>query len=386
MIWTIAKREVVTRGRSKGFLAITGILFLGVIAMAVLLTVLGGGDDAREVTIGIEGDGAAFVDLLEIGDDDLAPTIVTPDDGQLALEEGDIDVLFSGTTLTWEGLPDQGLDTYIRDVAQQAAFGDRATALGVTPQEIGGLFAPVEIEEVRLDGGDDQFLVRIAAAGVAGAATFILIQTWGSFMMMGVIEEKSSKVIEVLLSHVRPSTLLSGKLLGLGLLALGQMLIFVLGMVVALSIVDDVEIPSGVWGSVPVLVLTFILGFGFYATAFAAVGSMVSRIEDAQSAQLPVMLPLIAGYFIGASSFAAPENPAVTIGSFVPFTSPVLLPYRMSLTDMPWWQVALSLAILAVSIVFMVRIAGAIYRYSLLRSGSRVTWREALRNRSTAEL
>jgi len=386
MIWTIAKREVVTRGRSKGFLAITGILFLGVIAMAVLLTVLGGGDDAREVTIGIEGDGAAFVDLLEIGDDDLAPTIVTPDDGQLALEEGDIDVLFSGTTLTWEGLPDQGLDTYIRDVAQQAAFGDRATALGVTPQEIGGLFAPVEIEEVRLDGGDDQFLVRIAAAGVAGAATFILIQTWGSFMMMGVIEEKSSKVIEVLLSHVRPSTLLSGKLLGLGLLALGQMLIFVLGMVVALSIVDEVEIPSGVWGAVPVLVITFVLGFGFYATAFAAVGSMVSRIEDAQSAQLPVMLPLIAGYFIGASSFAAPENPAVTIGSFVPFTSPVLLPYRMSLTDMPWWQVALSLAILAVSIVFMVRIAGAIYRYSLLRSGSRVTWREALRNRSTAEL
>ena len=386
MIWTIAKREVVTRGRSKGFLAITGILFLGVIAMAILLTVLGGDDDAREVTIGIEGDGAAFADLLAIGDDDLAPTIVTPDDGQLALEEGDIDVLFSGSTLTWEGLPDQGLDTYIRDVAQQAAFGDRATALGVTPEEIGGLFAPVEIEEVRLDGGDDQFLVRIAAAGVAGAATFILIQTWGSFMMMGVIEEKSSKVIEVLLSHVRPSTLLSGKLLGLGLLALGQMLIFVLGMVVALSIVDDVEIPSGVWGSVPVLVLTFILGFGFYATAFAAVGSMVSRIEDAQSAQLPVMLPLIAGYFIGASSFGAPENPAVTIGSFVPFTSPVLLPYRMSLTDMPWWQVALSLAILAGSIVIMVRIAGAIYRYSLLRSGTRDTWREALRNRSSAEL
>ena len=85
MIWTIAKREVVTRGRSKGFLAITGILFLGVIAMAILLTVLGGDDDAREVTIGIEGDGAAFADLLAIGDDDLAPTIVTPDDGQLAV-------------------------------------------------------------------------------------------------------------------------------------------------------------------------------------------------------------------------------------------------------------------------------------------------------------
>ncbi len=386
MIWTIAKRELVTRGRSKGFLSITGILFVGVIAVAVLLSVLGGDDEAREVTIGLEGDGIAFAAAIEVGNDDLDPTTITSDNGELALEEGDIDVLFSGSTLTWEGLPDQTLDGYIRDVAQQVAFGDRAAALGITPADVGGLFAPVDIEEVRLDGGDDQFLVRIAAAGVAGAATFILIQTWGSFMMMGVIEEKSSKVIEVLLSHVRPSTLLSGKLLGLGLLAFAQMLIFVLGLVVALSIVDEVEIPSGVWGAVPVLVITFVLGFGFYATAFAAVGSMVSRIEDAQSAQLPVMLPLIAGYFIGATSFSFPENPAVTIGSFVPFTSPVLLPYRMAMTDMPAWQVVLSLAILAVSIVVMVRLAGAIYRYSLLRSGTRVTWSEALRNRSSAEL
>ena len=118
----------------------------------------------------------------------------------------------------------------------------------------------------------------------------------------------------------------------------------------------------------------------------AAVGSMVSRIEDAQSAQLPVMLPLLAGYFIGATSFSAPENPAVTIGSFIPFTSPVLLPYRMAMTDMPTWQVAVSLLILAVSIVGMVRLAGRIYRYSLLRSGTRVTWREAIRNRNLAEL
>ena len=90
MIWTIAKRELVTRGRSKGFLAITGILFIGVIAVAVLLSVLGGDDEAREVTIGLEGDGVAFAAAIEVGNDDLDPTTVTPDDGQLALEEGDI--------------------------------------------------------------------------------------------------------------------------------------------------------------------------------------------------------------------------------------------------------------------------------------------------------
>lgn len=335
MLWTIARREVITRGRSKGFLGITAVLFIGVIVMAVLLTVLDGSDDAREVTIGLEGDGVEFAGDLAVGNDELAPTVVTPTDGADALETGEIDVLFSGSALTWDGQPDAALDEYVREVAQQVAFTGRAEALGVTTDDIIGLFAPVEIEEVRLDGGDDEQGVRFLAAAVSGLATFVLIQTWGAFMMMGVIEEKSTKVIEVLLSHVRPATLLGGKLLGLGLLAFAQMLIFVMGLVVALAIVDDVEVPSGVWGSVPVLVVTFALGFGFYATAFAAVGSMVSRVEDAQSAQLPVMFPLLAAYFIGASSFTNPENVVVTAGAFIPFTSPVLLPYRMALTDMP---------------------------------------------------
>ena len=246
--------------------------------------------------------------------------------------------------------------------------------------DLGQLFADVEIEEVRLDGGQDEFGVRVAVAGVAGFATFMLLQIWGSFLMMGVIEEKSSKVVEILLSHVRPSTLLTGKVLGLGLLALAQMLIFVLGLVVGLLLVRDISIPGSVWATVPLSVVTFLFGFAFYATAYAAVGSMVSRQEDASSAQLPVMFPLLAGYFI-ASGSSGPENIAVTVGSFVPFTSPVLLPFRNAMVDVPVWQVALSLAILAVSIVAMLRLAGWIYRYSLLRSGTRVTWREAWRNR-----
>lgn len=387
MLWIIATREVITKGRSKGFLAITALLFVGVVALAVLLSVVDRDDQARDVKIGLDGEGIVYADALAVGSDELSPTVVTRlMDGQGGPQVVDVDVIFSGSALTWDGEPDAALDEYIRDVAQQVAFDQRAEALGLTPEDVGTLFTPLEIEEIRLDGGDDEQGVRILAASVSGLATFLLIQTWGAFMMMGVIEEKSSKVIEVLLSHVRPATLLGGKLLGLGLLAFVQMLIFVMGLVVALAIVDDVEVPSGVWGSVPILAVTFVLGFGFYATAFAAVGSMVSRVEDAQSAQLPVMLPLLAGYFIGAGSLTNPDNLAVTVGSYVPFTSPVLLPARLALTDMPWWQVAISLALLAVSIVVMVRIAGRIYRYSLLRIGSPVTWREVFRNRRMVEL
>jgi ABC-2 type transport system permease protein len=265
-------------------------------------------------------------------------------------------------------------------------FQERAVVLGLDRDDLAELFRVDEIEEVRLDGGDDDFRVRLAAAGASGLATFMLIQMWGSFLMMGVIEEKASRVIEVLLAHVRPSTLLSGKVLGLGILALAQMLVVVSGLVVGLLLVDSIAIPTAVWATVPLLLVTFILSFGFYATAYAAVGSMVSRQEDATSAQLPAMLPLLVGYMIAATSIRDPDNIAVTIGSFVPFTSPVLLPFRTAMTDTPAWQVAASLLILAGSIVVMIKLAGRIYNYSLLRIGSRVSWADAWRNRNQVGL
>lgn len=381
MIWTIAKREIVTRARSKGFLIITGLLFVGVLAMALLQLFLTGSDDPRQVTIGVTGNGITFTSALELGNDDLAPMVEVVGIDVAQLEDGAIDVLFDGTTLTWEGLPDFTLDSYVRDTVQQATFGQRAEDLGLTPADLGALFAEVEIDEVRLDGGDDEFGVRLAAAALSGLATFILLQIWGSFLMMGVIEEKSSRVVEILLSHVRPATLLTGKVLGLGLLALAQMMIVITGLVVRLVLVKDISIPDSVWATAPLSVLTFLFGFAFYAAAYAAVGSMVSRQEDASSAQLPVMFPLLTGYMIAAFSIRDPENLAVTIGSFVPFTSPVLLPFRNAMVDVPVWQVGLSLAILAVSIGAMLRLAGWIYRYSLLRMGTRVTWAEAWRSR-----
>lgn len=387
MIWLIAKRELVTRGRSKGFLIITAILFVAVVGFALAIRLLSGGEDsARSVTIGVEGDAITFVEALEVGDEDLDPEVVTTSAGQADLNEGNIDVLFDGRTLTWEQEPDRGLDDYVRAVVQQQAISDRAAAAGLTLGELGGLFEEVEIEEVRLDGGDDESDVRFAAAGISAIATFMLLQVWGSFLMMGVIEEKASLVVEVLLSHIRPSTLLAGKILGLGILAVAQMLIVVLGLVIGLATVQDIDVPAGVWATVPLLLVTFILGFGFYATAFAAVGSTVSRQEDATSAQLPAMLPLVAAYFIAITSLGSPTNLAVTIGSFVPFTSPVLLPLRTARVDVPLWQVLLALAILAVSIVFMLQLAGRIYQYSLLRSGGRVSLLEAWRNRNANEI
>ncbi len=382
MMWIIARREIVTRVRSKPFIVLTALLFVGVIAVAVLANVLGGGDDKREITIGLAGAGVESAELLRSGSPTLDVEVVVDRATLAAVEDGDINVLFDGEALTWENFPDPQIDGYIRDSLSAAQFGERANELGLDQGEIQTLFEPVEIEEIRLGGDNSQFGLRFAAAGVSGLATFMLLQIWGTFLMMGVIEEKSSKVVEILLSHVRPRTLLAGKVVGLGLLALGQMIILVGGLVVGLLLVQDIDVPSGVWTTAPLSLMTFILGFAFYSSMYAAVGATVSRQEDANSAQIPAILPLMSGYMIAAFSIENPDNLAVVIGSFVPFTAPVLLPFRNAFADLPLWQVALSLATLAVSSVLMIRLAGWIYRYSLLRSGVRTTYSDLWRNRA----
>lgn len=348
--------------------------------------ILSGDASGRQVTIGLSAEVADLQVPLEMGTDELDPVIeMTGDDVNELLEDGDLDVAFDGEALTWGGIPDLELDTYVRGIIQQVAFSERAVDLGLSPDELGSLFAPVNVEEVRLDGGGNEFVARAIVAGVAAFGTFILLSTWGSFMTLGVIEEKSSRVVEILLSHVRPATLLGGKLIGLGVLAALQMSALVLGSALTLLTWEDLEVPSGVWSAVPLMLVTFVFGFAFYATGFAAVGSMVPRVEDAQSVQGVMSLPLIVGYVIAAASFTSPGSLVVTVASFVPFTAPVLIPFRMALVDPPLWQPILSLVILAISTVIMLRIAGAIYRYSLLRTGSRVGWREAWQGRTTAE-
>lgn len=384
MIWMIARREIVTRARTKPFQIFTGILFVAVVASALLISVLtGDDDDITEVTVGLESAGVSYQDALSIGWPSIDPEVVITDNGRERLDDGDLDVLFDGSTLIWKGFPDGQLDDYVRSTVQQQEFSQRASSLGLSDGDLGVLFEPLELGEERLDGDDSEFGIRIATAMVGAIGTFIMLQVWGSFLMMGVIEEKSSRVVEVLLSHISPRTLLTGKILGLGILAISQLLILVLGLVLGLAFVQDIVIPDGVWGSVPLLVVTFLLGYAFYAALYAAVGSTVSRQEDAQTAQLPAMLPMFVGYGIAITSISNPDTIVVKIASFIPFTSPIVLPFRVAMSNPPWWEVGVALAILAISVPLMLRVAGAIYRGSLLHTGTRIPLLQAFKNRGT---
>lgn len=387
MIWLIARREIATRARTKPFQILTGLMFLGVIVVSVLISVLSGdGDGIEEITIGVEGAGVEYQDVLSVGSSTIDADVIVATDGREQLDDGEFDVLFDGSTVIWKGFPDTSIDSYVRGTVQQTEFGRRAADLGLSDGDLGALFAELELGEERLDGDDGEMGVRIIAAMVSTIGTFIMLQVWGSFLMMGVVEEKASRVVEILLSHIRPRTLLTGKIIGLGVLAFAQLSIVVLGLALGLSFVRDIEIPDGVWSIVPLLLLTFLLGYAFYAALFAAVGSTVSRQEDAQTASLPAIMPMLLGYAIALGSISNPDTILVKIASYVPFTSPIVLPFRVAMSNPPWWEVGLSLLILAISVPVMLRIAGAIYRTALLRTGTRVPLIEAFRNRSAAEL
>ena len=254
---------------------------------------------------------------------------------------------------------------------------------GVDRDGAAEVLAAGQIESRLLEPPEDSDTIRNAVGFITAIVTFMMIQIYGSFVAMGVIEEKSSRVIEILLAHLRPRDLLAGKIIGIGVLALAQTVILIGGLIAALSVTNDITIPADAWLAVPVAAVWLVLGFTFYASLLAAAGSLVSRTEDAQQVMLPVIAPLLVGYFVGVTASGSSDSILVVVLSHLPFTSPTVMPMRVAQGGVPSWEIGLSVVLLFGGIVAMLRVAGRIYEYSLLRTGSRVAWRDAFGSLTT---
>lgn len=390
MIWTVAKREVLVRSRTKVFRIITALLLLAAIAGVIVSAVVGGGDgdDLPSSVIGLVNVDPAVEPQIAAAAVDVAQIDYTPFGGsadvEAALADGDIDVALVGSDsgaieFVWNQSVDFQLDAIVRTALQQGALATNAQELNLDPSDLERLFTPAPTSERILDEVDDGDGVKTLVALIGIVGTLFLIQVWGSLVAMGVIEEKASRVIEVLLSHITPRELMTGKILGLGLLAISQALLILGGLLVALLLVRDVEVPAGAWSSIPLILGCVITGFAFYSAAFGAAGSLVSRTEDAQQVMLPVMVPLFVGYMVATASVASPDSMLIKVLSFVPFTMPVTLPLRAAAGTLAAWEVALAFGLIIVGTIVMMRFAARLYEFTLLRTGSRIGWREALR-------
>ena len=214
---------------------------------------------------------------------------------------------------------------------------------------------------------------------------WILISVYGSQIALGIGEEKSSRVVEVLLSTVRPVQLLIGKVLGIGLLALAQaaamLVVFIIaGFASGSSLVHGATLGVVIAGAVFV-----VLGYAFYCTAFAAAGSLVSRQSDVNSTIMPVQLPLIITYALSYTViYANGTNTFYHVLGFLPPTAPIAMPVLYASGDAPVWQVVIAAVLCAAGTATMARIAVRIYSNSILKTGPRISFRQAIRESRSA--
>jgi ABC-2 type transport system permease protein len=390
----VAEREIAEGLRSKGFRIATALSVVAVVALAIVPQLVGGDDDeATQLTVAVlDGapagiDGAIDTAAASVPVTVERSTISERAAADVAVADGDVDVAFAapeggsvGAAAVVEGAPDGDLASFIELVHRQIVLTDRVDAASIGADAAADLFAPVEpAEVVQLDDPDEidggRFLVGFAAV----ILIFMALQLTGQAILLGVLNEKSTRVIEVLLSSASARSLLFGKLVGVGILGMAQVLVLAgTGLAVSLAI-GSAELPSSTVPTLLVAVPMFLLAYAIYGTCFAVAGALVDKVEDAQSSATPITL-LMTGAYIAAFVVAlpSPNGFAARALTWFPFSTPIVGLARTAVGETPVLDLVIGSVLGVVLIVVLLTIAARVYRGATLRFGSRVKLREVL--------
>jgi ABC-2 type transport system permease protein len=353
MIWIVAKREFNERLRERSFQLSSGLTLVIIVLAVVLPALLGLGGTAK-YTVATD---AASRPIAE-----RAVALAGRFDAKVTISATDPDVTLRDGAIRSREEPDDTLVNLLQ-VANEQLQTDRRPALRVITDK------PVDPD-------------RDAKAGIAFFTIMILygqLLTYGYWVAAGVVEEKSSRVIEVLLATIRPRDLLAGKVLGLGLLGFAQlMLLAALGLVVA-AVTGRVDVDGDLVAGVALSVLWFVLGYAFYSAAFAAAGATVPRQEELQSSTTPLTLRILVSLFLGFGVQNNPDGTLAHVCAFIPTTAPVTMPGRIIMGAAPAWEIAASVAVMIAATLVLIPIAARIYAAVVLRTGTRVKLGDALR-------
>lgn len=354
-IWLVAEREIGSKLRSKAFVISTVILVL-----AALASVVWGGFAANNLS----GSGTPVAVTSQTqqavsGLDGLEVTVADSDDAAKALvEDGTVDAaLVSGSS-------DAAFDYTV--VVKDNVPSTLLQMLSETP--------PVQELE---PGAGAASALRYFIALAFGLVFLIAASTFGGTIAQSVVEEKQTRVVEILISAIPVRALLAGKVLGNTVLAMAQIVLLAAVAVIGLAVTDQAGVLSALGAPIAWFAIFFLFGFVLLASLFAAAAAMVSRQEDIGATTTPITMLIMAPYFL---VIFFNDNPVVlTIMSYVPFSAPVGMPLRMYLGDAQWWEPVLSLLVLIASCVVAIGIGSRIYQNSLLRMGARVKLAEALK-------
>ena len=387
----IARREFVERGRSRVFIGVLIGSMILILAGMFAVSLVGRPAPSASVTVAGEGP-AGLADEVQRVAADLGVDVVVVDSASVeqarqAVESGSVDAaLINGDTIVAVGAPSSSVDAVLRGAATAAARVVAAQQLGLSDAAVNSVIQPVVVvvEDVSTAGPVDELEVaRGLAAFMSVVILFILVMAFGQFVGSAVVEEKQTRVAELVLAKVSTAAMLVGKVLGVGGLGLVQLVI--LGMTYAFGLWAFGDGSAGLdlfrlgLGSLAWMTLWFVIGYAMYSFVFATMGATVSRLEDLQSLTYVPSVLLLPAYAVAAASLTGTASPLLAPMSMVPIWSPLLMPFRIVTGDAVWWEVVVALVGSAAFIAFLVWFGARVYRGAALRTGGRVGLREAYR-------
>jgi len=346
----VSAREIQARIRSKAFV-VSALILIGMVVASI---VVGGivskatADDTTPVAV-VDGVSLPTTSGLDVTQS------ASVDDAERLVTKGDVDaaIVPSDDPLGYKVV---GLDEAPSEVV---------SALSVTPR--------IELLDPDALPGGLVYLIAIAF----GVVYFASAVTFGQSIAQSVVEEKSTRVVEILMSAIPARALLAGKVLGNSIMAFAQIVAVAVAAIVTLAVTGQDNMFAMLGPSILWSIGFFAIGFVLLASLFAAAAVLVSRQEDVGSVTTPVMMLVMIPYFL---IIVAYDNPTILgIMSYVPFSAPIGMPMRIFLGTAEWWEPILSLVIVAASVVAVVVIGARVYENALLRTGSRVKLSEALR-------
>ncbi len=433
-IGLVLTREYTTRIRKRSFIIMTLLMPALMAAMFILPAYFMSQDDTKERTIAVYDGSTVLLGQLESNDytkfkfikkedyEKIKDHLKTSEFYALLVIEPNLLTTNTVQLISTSNIPfdlKNQIQNKIRSIIEKEKMAEviKQTAVPDLEEKIKATKTSISVNTIKLgEGGEAQKSsteIGMILGYIFGFVIYMFILLYGQMVMQGVMEEKQSRIVEVIISSVKPFDLMMGKIIGIAMVGLTQLAIWiVLGVIIisgarglmpgaghsgsAQDIVaqsqmaaqsstpaemDKIQDILGMLGSVnfPLIIVCFVFffigGYLLYSSLFAAVGSAVDAQEDAQQFMMPIMMPIILAIIVMMSAIKNPEGATAFWFSIIPFTSPVVMMARIPF-GVPAWQLALSMFLLVVTFVGMVWAAGKIYRTGILMYGKKTSWKE----------
>ncbi|MGD8214199.1 ABC transporter permease [Aestuariimicrobium sp. Y1814] len=382
--WAIVtRREIMTKLTDKAFVSgtlVTLLLIIGVVVVGILV-----GERGSTSTIAVTGDDAAAIvaaahEVEHAKNDKSAVNVVRATDDAQARQwvlDGEADAYLApadggGWRLSFERDLDTGLMTTVSQVVQAQVSADLAARAGMTPAE---LAAATTVQTELLVGDTDRAAVAMLVGFAFAILFFMSAMTFGMQIAGSVVEEKSSRIVEIISAAIPIRHLLAGKILGNTVLGFAQMALFAIVGLVGVAFTPYADLLPSLTSAVVWYLVYFIAGFLALACVWAVAGSLASRQEDLQSTTTPLIMVLMVVYMAGLFATGTLQ----TILSYVPVISSVLMPQRLMAGTAEWYDLVIGLVLNLVFAALTIVVGEKIYRRSLLQTSGVISYRDALR-------